>query len=68
LKNLGFVPILGRVIWNAIALTVAALTVLSLAAIPMWATWTTVREHRVGYSVLAGLSALAWMALLVASI
>jgi hypothetical protein len=56
------------VIWNAIVVTVAALTVLSLAAIPMWATWTTVREHRVGYSVLAGLGALAWMALLVASI
>jgi hypothetical protein len=56
------------VIWNAIVVTVAALTVLSLAAIPMWATWTTVREHRVGYSVLAGVGALAWMALLVASI
>jgi hypothetical protein len=56
------------VIWNAIVAAVAALTLLSLVAIPMWATWTTVREHRVGYSMLAGLSAVAWMALLIASI
>lgn len=38
----------------------------SVVAIPVWAAWTSYNDHRGWWALLAGVGAIAWLALLVA--
>jgi Tfp pilus assembly protein FimT len=66
LKECGFVPILAAM--ELFAVAVGIISLLAIVAVPVWATWTTGREHRVTYSLLAAACAVAWLWLLVESV
>lgn len=52
-------------IFDYASLATLIAVIASVVVIPMWATWTTLREDRLPWTVVAGLVAIAWIALMV---